>query len=675
MSQIDSRWVQGLNLEQARAVNHSHGPLLILAGAGSGKTTVLVARTGRIIADKIAEPEQICVLTFTNKAARELKHRVAHRLGDKASRIWAGTFHSFGLQILRKNHKAAGLPNYFGVIDQSDSQSILREILKDVRVVGKDKFDLDKLMGLVNQRRTGKAQKTVAFDEYDELAEILLPKYLKKLDILGVVDFESLLLKPLELFRESPEVLQGIQRQLQYLMVDEFQDTNEIQMKLIDQISKHHRNLAVVGDDDQSIYGWRGAEVKNILNFPKVYSPCEVVKLERNYRSSSTILEVANRLIEKNRHRHGKILKPEKKIQAKDLPEIFQMDNEDDEAEFIVRDLQERLRKGSRPSELAVLYRSNAQGGLIESLLRQHQIPYTVSGGTAFFDRKEIKDIVAYLRFAITPNDVSLRRIINTPPRGVGDTTVEKLVEYSKQHKLPFFRAAQSAQNAGVNEKAVEALRQLFQFFKALPSRIMNSSSTKSPGQNLLEALQEIHYRDYLYTTTAEPSSADKKWMLVEIFSRVLDSFAKKGGVSEKTLREFVDAMELRDDPNDEEDREKVSLMTLHACKGLEFPHVYIIGVEEDLLPHKNLGSDIDEERRLFYVGITRAQESLTMSYCKSRIRHGVKKLVSPSRFLLEIPKALIKMHTEPYRPVSADQRESMVSGFLASLNQKLDSK
>ncbi len=662
-----SAWIDGLNPEQAKAVLHSQGPLLILAGAGSGKTTVLVARTGELISAKHARADEICVLTFTNKSARELKHRVANKLGDRAKGLWAGTFHSFGLQILRKNHRAAGLPQSFGIIDQGDSQAILKELLRDTKVVGKEKFDIDKILNIVNARRTSK-EKVEAFDEYNEIAEMLLPKYVKKLDLLGVVDFEGLLLKPLELFKTNPEVLDGIQQQLKYLMVDEFQDTNDTQMKLIDQIAKAHRNLAVVGDDDQSIYGWRGAQVSNILNFPKTYAPCEVIRLERNYRSSSAILSVANELIKKNRHRHGKVLKSESKIKVDGLPEIFQLDNEEEEADFIARELKEHLRRGEAPDDLAVLYRSNSQGGMIESVLRQHQIPYSVSGGTAFFDRKEIKDVLAYLRFSLNSNDVSLRRIINTPSRGIGDTSIERLIEYSNTHKISFLKAAHDWQKAGVPEKAGEALQVLFDYTKGLPKRIMNPQSTKSPGGLLLEALEEIHYKQYLFTLSHEPIAGEKKWSTVEIFSRVLDSFARKGGITENTLREFLDAMELRDDGEDDDKNPKVSLMTLHACKGLEFPIVYIVGVEEDLLPHKTLGSDVDEERRLFYVGLTRAQEKLTLTHCKTRKRYGAIKPVTGSRFLLEIPPQLVVRHVGAFRPVTADQRESLVSNFLASL-------
>lgn len=664
-------WSQGLNPEQAQAVRHNHGPLLILAGAGSGKTTVLVSRTGRLIADGIARPEEICVLTFTNKAARELKHRVAQKLGDQGSKIWAGTFHSFGLQILRQFHKEAGLANYFGVIDQSDSTAIIRELLKDVKVVGKDKYDIDKILNIINERRVRGRAKLEGFDEYHEVAEILLPKFIKKLELLGVVDFEGLLLKPLELFETHPEVLEKVQERFKQVMVDEFQDTNETQMRLIKKIIGKYKNISVVGDDDQSIYGWRGAQIANILNFPKEFTPCEVIKLEKNYRCSPAILSLANEVISKNKVRHGKILTPEGKFKQAELPELFLIENDEEEAEFVVREIQMLIKAGRIPQDFAVLYRSNTQGGMIESVMRRQHVPYTVSGGTAFFDRKEIKDILAYLRLSINMNDVGLRRIINTPSRGIGDTTIEKIGEYAKIHKLTFAKACIEWRKADVQEKAGESIDELFRFIGSIPSLIMDSKNGVSAGENLLSVLSQINYKSYIQSTSAEPHVAEKRWTLVEIFSRVLDSFTKKGGMSPKTLREFVDAMELRDSQDEEDDRNKVSLMTLHACKGLEFPIVFIVGVEEDLLPHKNLGSDVDEERRLFYVGLTRAKERLILSRCKTRKRHGQQKPVTASRFLLEIPKAMIRDHQGEFRPVTAEQRESLVTDFLASLTKK----
>ncbi|MEZ0390696.1 MAG: ATP-dependent helicase [Pseudobdellovibrionaceae bacterium] len=665
-------WTQGLNPEQVKAVAHNQGPLLILAGAGSGKTTVLVARTGRMIAEGIARPEEICVLTFTNKAARELKHRVGVKLGDRAKGLWSGTFHSFGLRLLRTYHREAGLPTQFGVIDQNDSQSILKELMKDIKVTGKDKFDLEAILEIINERRVRGREKLEGFDEYHEMAEILLPKFIKKMELLGVVDFESLLLKPLELFREHPQILEKVQNQFKYLMVDEFQDTNLVQMKLIEKMVDSHRNLCVVGDDDQSIYGWRGAQISNILDFPKNFKPCEVIRLERNYRSSPVILKVANELIQKNKHRHGKILKAEGRFRNEEMPEAFLLPNEDEEAQFVVREIRNWLSMGYKFGDIAILYRSNSQGGLLEGHFRQNQIAYSVSGGTAFFDRKEIKDILAYLRFSISPNDVSLRRIINTPPRGIGDTTVERINSYAISHKISFLKACHAWQAAGAPDKAGEAIEHLFAQLRALPSRLMNPDPNETPGQRLLKFLNEIHYREFLISTSKDPQGADKKWTLVEIFARVMDSFAKKGGANEKTLREFVDALELRDDVNDDEDRNKVSLMTLHACKGLEFPCVMIVGVEEDLIPHKTLGSDVDEERRLFYVGLTRAKERLILTRCQVRSKYGQQRPVSPSRFLLEIPTESIRDYKGEFRPVTATQREGLLAGFLAGLDSKV---
>lgn len=656
-----SYWVQGLNPEQVRAVQHSVGPLLILAGAGSGKTTVLVSRTGRLIDEGKIPPRHIAVLTFTNKAARELKNRVAKKLGDQAKGLWAGTFHSFGLQILRKNYSKAGLTANFGVIDQSDCNSILKELLRDLTVGGKDKFDIDKILNIINDRRSSK-EKLQAFDEYHEVAEVLLPKFVRKLDLLGVVDFEGLLLKPLQLFQEHPDVLEGVQNQLQYLMVDEFQDTNEVQMRLIDQIVKRHRNLAVVGDDDQSIYGWRGAQVSNILNFPKVYKPCEVIRLERNYRSSSAILNVANELIKKNRHRHGKVLKPEGKTAIDQLPEVFTMENEEEEAEFIVREIRAQKQSGKKFSDIAVLYRSNSQGGMLEAYLRQNQIPYTVSGGTAFFDRKEIKDILAYMRVSLAPHDVALRRVLNVPARGIGDNSVEKILDYSQKNKLPFIAACKAWREIQIPEKTGQAIDAFFSYLQGFKESIFKVPAADA----LLKTLEEIHFKSYLVSLSSDPAVGEKRWATVEIFARVWQRFVEKGGANISTLKEFLDTMELRFEGEDEEEKEQVSLMTLHACKGLEFPVVFIIGVEEDLLPHKTLGSDVDEERRLFYVGLTRAEEKLVLTHCKVRKRHGVNKPVTASRFLLEIPTNLVLKHETAYRPVTPEQREALLRQFLS---------
>lgn len=666
-------WLKGLNPEQAKAVKHNYGPLLILAGAGSGKTTVLVSRTGRMISERVAQAQDICVLTFTNKAAKELKHRVGVKLGSAGKGLWAGTFHSFGLQILRRFHKTAGLSPYFGIVDQSDCNAILKELLKDSKAVGKDAFDIDKLLTMINDRRTGLAPQVEAFDEYHDMVEMLTPKFAKRLEHLGVVDFEGLLIKPLQLFKENPDILEKVQNSFTQVMVDEFQDTNRLQMNLIDQIVRSHNNITVVGDDDQSIYGWRGAEVKNILNFPQEFKKCEVIKLERNYRSSSEILDIANAAISKNKNRHGKVLRAEASQKSGDLPELFILDREEDECDFVVSEINHFMRQDFGYKDFAILYRSNTQGGLIESSLRRANIPYTISGGTSIFDRKEIKDIMAYLKQALAPNEVSLRRIINVPSRGIGDTTIERLTDYSNNIKCTFLDACRLWQEVGLPDKTGAAIDELLMFIENLPKNILDFKVGSSPGNKMVELFQDIGYREYVFASATNPLGAEKKWMVVEILGRILDSYLGKRGYDVESIKSFVDAMMLRDDLNDDEsDRHKVQLMTLHASKGLEFPVVILAGLEEDLLPHKNLGSDIDEERRLFYVGVTRAKTRLVMSRCMQRKKHGAVRPVAPSRFLLEIPPELYKEYPLGARPVSGQERDDLVSSFLSKLDSKL---
>lgn len=665
-------WLKGLNPEQQKAVKHNYGPLLILAGAGSGKTTVLVSRTGRMISERVARAEEICVLTFTNKAARELKHRVGVKLGAAGRDLWAGTFHSFGLQILRRFHKQAGLSPYFGIVDQSDCNSILKELLRDIKNSGKDKFDVDKLLNMINDRRTGMAPTHEGFDEYHEMVEVLTPKFSKRLEHLGVVDFEGLLIKPMTLFKEHPETLEKVQNMFSQVMVDEFQDTNMMQMNLINKIVQNHNNITVVGDDDQSIYGWRGAEIKNILNFPKDFKNCEVIMLERNYRSSAEILAVANAAISKNKNRHGKVLRAEAAQSTGELPELFILDREEDECDFVVSEIQHFMRQGFGLKDFAVLYRSNTQGGLIESSLRRANISYNISGGTSIFDRKEIKDIMAYLKQALAPNEVSLRRIINVPSRGIGETTIEKLTAFSQARRVSFLDACRLWKDAEIPEKTGESIESFLKFVQELPSKIFEYNVGSSPGAKMVQIFEDIGYREYSMASAADPTSAEKKWMAVEILGRILDSYLGKRAYDVDALKAFVDSMLLRDDMGDEEEnKNKVQLMTLHASKGLEFPIVILAGLEEDLLPHKNLGSDIDEERRLFYVGVTRAKKRLIMSRCQQRKRNGAVRPVTASRFLLEIPKELYTEFPLGARPVSGQERDDLVANFLAKLDKK----
>ena len=666
-----SIWLNGLNSEQCAAVSHNEGPLLILAGAGSGKTTVLVSRTGRLIDERVAQATQIAVLTFTNKSARELKHRVQAKVGDRAKGLWAGTFHSFGLQLLRKNYKKIGLSAHFGVLDQSDSQSIVKELIKDVKNSTKEKFDADKLMNLINLLRAGKKIQVGYLDEYHELALVIAPKYEAKLKTYGVTDFEGLLLEPLKLFKNHPEVLVGLQTHFSQIMVDEFQDTNLEQMNLIKSLSDQHKNLTVVGDDDQSIYGWRGAEISNILNFPHDYANCKVIKLEQNYRSTSTILDLGNEVISKNKKRHGKILKSTKLDQQSDKPEVFVLDNEDEEADFTVREIQNLVSQNYHYNDIAILYRSNTQGGFIESSLRRAQIPYAISGGTSIFDRKEAKDWLAYIKQSIAPDEVSLRRIINTPPRGIGDQTIEKLAEFAESKNDDLLTACKYWREAEINEKQGEVLDSLFAWLWVFPQRILDDTTLGATYSERFEKLvRESGYRDHLAKSSTEGLMFEKKWQVVEIVGRILESFINRREPTIQTLKDFIDAMMLRDDPNEDDKKNQVQLMTFHASKGLEFPAVMLVGIEEDLIPHKRLGGDLDEERRLFYVGITRAQKKLVMTYCQQRKKMGVIKPVFASRFLREASEALYTQFNHGARPLTGDARESLVSDFLKKLNR-----
>jgi len=671
-------WYKNLNPEQCAAVAHNYGPLLILAGAGSGKTTVLVSRTGRIIAEKVAASSQICVLTFTNKAAKELKHRVQLKIGVKAKGLWAGTFHSFGLQLLRKNYKLIGLSASFGVLDQNDTSSLIKELIKEVKNSTKEKFDADKLANLINLIRAKKKAPVGVLDEYHELAEVLAPKYEKKLKSLGVTDFEGLLLEPLRLFKNHPEVLSRVQNNFSQIMVDEFQDTNLEQMKLIEALSQSHKNLTVVGDDDQSIYGWRGAEISNILNFPHNYEKekCAVVKLEKNYRSVSGILDLGNAVISKNAKRHGKILKSTKFDDINEKPEVFVLENEDEEAEFVIREIQNFKSQEYQFADIAILYRSNTQGGFIESALRRAQIPYAISGGTSIFDRKEAKDWLSYIKQSVWPDEVSLRRIINTPPRGIGETTLDKLTDYAEKNNCDFFEACQKWQEAGVPIKTGETIGELLKWLWVFPQRLLEDESIgQSISERFIFLVRESGYCDYLSQQATEGNMFEKKWQVVEIVGRILESFVNKREATLPVLKDFIDAMMLRDDPN--EDKEKnpekkpVQLMTIHASKGLEFPIVLLAGVEEDLLPHKRLGGDIDEERRLFYVGITRAQKKLILSYCRSRKKMGQIKPAFASRFLTDCNKDLYNFYEHGARPVTGVARDNLVGDFLKKLGKK----
>lgn len=667
---MKSKWTEGLNPEQIQAVLHNEGPLLILAGAGSGKTTVLVARTGRMISEKITKPENMTVLTFTNKAARELKSRVGKKIGEAASQIWTGTFHGFGLQMVKTFTEEADLDPHFGILDSSDASSLIRELLKETRSGAKAAFDPDRLLNIINAKRSKQAYGAIE-DEYEDMAEVLKQKYEKKLKLLNVVDFESLLLLPLEMMKNHKHVLDRIRTRAHFLMVDEFQDTNFIQMEWIRLMWGDAQNIAVVGDDDQSIYGWRGALVSNILDFPKEFKKCEVIQLNRNYRSNEPILTLANQAIQFNEKRHGKSLTPERVFAKKERPEVFVFENENEEAVGIVRELQDQLRAGKKPGDLAILYRSNSQGAYIEGELRKNRIPYQITGGTSIFERKEAKDVMTYLEQSLKPHDLGLKRILNVPNRGLGDVALEKLVEHSKAHKQKLLSTLKSVSEVGLNATQTESVQDFLGHLKDLPQKIL--ASTHEPG-NVTQAwksfFEAIGYYQYLQKDSLKSETAQSRWIRVEIVGRILENHLLKNGFSMESLKEFIEKILLRVDDEDEDRSGFVQMMTLHASKGLEFPVVILAGLEEDLLPHRTLGGHIEEERRLFYVGVTRAQERLMMTRCRARLRYGQLRPVSPSRFLVQLDPKLYVEHEHGVRPWKADERASMVGEFLGRLEK-----
>ena len=665
-----SYWLQNLNPEQREAVSHNEGPLLILAGAGSGKTTVLVSRTGRLIAERLTTPERVCVLTFTNKAAQELKIRVAKKLGAAAEKVWAGTFHGFGLQFLKEHWREAGLPKKFGVIDQGDAQAVLKDLMRDHKAYEKANMNLDQLMNKIHYfRQHGKDNKLDTSIE-SAASIVLAPKFEKRLKHLGVVDFEDLLMRPLQMMKASETIRNKIQARFDYVMVDEFQDTNAVQMLLIDQLTEAHRNIAVVGDDDQSIYGWRGAEIQNILGFPNRYKNCNVIRLERNYRSHAHILNMANAIIATNKDRHTKVLRPGVESPG-EKPELFVYDNEDMEVDQVVSELMEFQRKGYRWKDIAILYRSNSQGGLMEGGLRRSRIPYKLTGGTALFDRKEAKDVLAFLRSSIYPSEVCFRRIINLPARGVGEKTLEAIENLPEG--MEFHRKAATWANDHPEETAAIGIANLFAFLDELKRNLVESPGTAEEILN--NEMRRIGYREYVNQSYKDAAAADARWLSVTILGRILDGMFTKHGRTYDTLEMFIDCMELRDPVDDGTDpADEVQMMTLHACKGLEFPLVFLLGLEEDLLPHVRLGQNTDEERRLFYVGVTRAKKHLVLTRVRQRKRYGRLQDVSPSRFLMELDSSLY-VEMPGGRPLVAGAREAMLAELMGKLGKKINER
>ena len=633
-----------LNPAQQKAVDTLSGPVLVLAGAGTGKTRVITARIANLIRHG-TKPDRILGVTFTNKAAQEMQHRVGALLKKKSkSKPFLSTFHSLCLKILRQHITRLGYPPRFAIYDRSDQESIAREVLREVRMPEK-MLAPSLLLYFVSHWKSNSVSPEealrIADSDQMHLAAVAFGRYQRRLKNRGAVDFDDLLLCTEHLFREYADVAEEESQKFDQILIDEYQDTNTSQYRIIRTLAERHRNLCVVGDDDQSIYAWRGAKVENILNFKKDWPDAVVIYLQDNYRSTGPILHLANELIAFNAVRHEKVLRAARAGGSK--PDIMQLPSEAKEAEEVVSRIRNRLSQpGIEPRDLAILFRTNDQPRVFEQELRKHKIPYILIGGTSFFDRKEVRDILAYLRAIEFPNDdVSVLRIINTPPRGIGQTTIERIQAAANQHEVPIKKIIDSPDLCpelhGEPLKRINSFASLLNDWKEL-------SDQKRLGELMQNLIDQTEYLKEIDRNYQQPEERELRKTILEQMVNAITVYQTES--PKPRLGEFIDQLAVGDrDISDEKDkqlaRNAVALLTLHSAKGLEFPEVFLVGLEEGILPHHRSlgdeGEDVDEERRLCYVGITRAQERLTLSMALTRLKWGKPRETLPSRFLYEM--------------------------------------
>jgi len=620
------------------------GPLLVLAGAGSGKTSVITRKIAYLIEKCGYEARHVAALTFTNKAAREMKERVGGLLqGKSAKGLTVSTFHNLGMNIIRREHKALGFKPGFSIFDDQDTRALLRDLLIHHE---EDSDQADFIAGQISNWKNEMIEPEQALvhaqGPQDVLAARAYEAYQRSLRAYNAVDFDDLIWIPAKLFEEQPDVLARWQNRIRYLLVDEYQDTNLSQYKLVRQLVGHRGMLTVVGDDDQSIYAWRGARPENLEQLQKDFPSLKVVKLEQNYRSTQRILKAANTLIANNPHVFDKSLWSEMAF-GEELKVIHNR-NEEAECERIATDILDRHLRGGIPfKDFAVLYRGNHQARLLELKLQGFQVPYKLSGGTSFFSRAEIKDLMGYLKVLVNPDDDNaFLRIINMPRREIGPSTLQKLGEYANEREVSMFRAIDElGLETRLSERALEKLRR----FSHWMNRLAEQCDRADPIQFIREMILDIDYEGWIRSNTASEAAADKRiqnvWTLVDSIRNTLERLQEDdpdAGVKEAISRLLL--IDMMDRQEEEDDSNRVQLMTLHASKGLEFPHVYLMGMEEELLPHRNSIEDgnIEEERRLAYVGITRARQTLIMTLASQRKQYGEKIDCAPSRFLDELP-------------------------------------
>ena len=633
----------GLNPQQAEAVINTEGPMLIIAGAGSGKTKVLTCRVANLL-QKGVRPYRILAITFTNKAAAEMRERVNNMSGPAAKDVWLFTFHAFCARFLRMEiDKLPGYGGNFAIYDTADSQNLIKQILKEMNLDDK-RFQpsgiLSRISNAKNALQDAAAFARQAGDFYEQKVADIYSRYEQKLQLNNALDFDDLLMLSIKLLQENKEVREKYQDRFDYLLVDEYQDTNHAQYLLTKFLAAKHRNICVVGDADQSIYGWRGADIQNILDFEKDYPDAKVIKLEQNYRSTQIILDAANAVIENNTGRKPKNLWTENKSGADII--YFQAVDERDEARFVIEQLQNLQRtENKKLGDMAILYRTNTQSRIFEEMLIKSGISYNMVGGLKFYERKEIKDIIAYLRVIFNPADsLSLLRIINVPKRGIGDASLAKIQAYAAANNVSLFEAVSNAAAIdGLSSRFVSKLDDL----AGIIFELMNLAN-EAPVEDLIDrVLRDTGYLEELENERT-PQAQSRIDNLHELIS-VAQEFA--ASEEENNLENFLAHVALVSDIDDTElGEDAITLMTLHSSKGLEFPVVFLVGMEEGLFPHARTLMDeteIEEERRLCYVGITRAKEKLFLSSTKMRTIYGNTVTYPPSRFLQEIPARLVK--------------------------------
>jgi DNA helicase-2/ATP-dependent DNA helicase PcrA len=672
-----------LNPQQSSAVTHLDGPLLLLAGAGSGKTRVITCRIVYLL-EKCAVPaRQILAVTFTNKAAREMRERVEEMVGKAACKgMVIATFHSLCVRILKTNIERLGYKKNFSIYAAADQQQLVKRLLKD-EIADASAKDADQVLWQISDAKNRMIRPeqftSSSKDPVSCLTALVYPRYQKELKAYNAVDFDDLLMLTVRLLEEHPDLLDHYQQYFRYQMVDEYQDTNPVQYRLLKLLAGGHGNLCVVGDDDQSIYGFRGADVETILNFERDFPGTRVIKLEQNYRSSGNILAAANAVIKNNDKRKEKALWTADGP-GRPIDYLLCMDDEDEACQVVERIYAEKSRQKLEFSDFAILYRTNTQSRAFEEQLRYENIPYVLIGGQQFFDRKEVKDVIAYLKVLLNPFDeVNLLRILNYPKRNIGATSADKMIRYSAETELPLWNVLQQPEQ--VAELPTRTLEAVAAFVELVEKYRRRFRQPLRLSETLRELLTELKLAEEIYRQENDAQKARRRIENQEEVVNAMAAYLERD--AEPSLAGFLDKVSLLDDESPRaNDKEKklaqnaVTLMSLHSSKGLEFPVVFLVGMEEGFLPHKKSiyeTFDIDEERRLCYVGITRAQRQLVMLGAQQRRKYGQLEQREPSRFLTEIPEELLQRNAASGAGgSSAEEQQQAASNFFSGISQLL---